>query len=94
MDFSTILTITPGGGLTLNFFLKCKPTKYLAAIIEKITIKITINNVLIFTEVFIFYLRPYSDQDPSYMIGFLSFKILLAIAKMHAVTPDPQVNTC
>ena len=28
------------------------------------------------------------------MIGFLSFIILLAIAKMHAVIPDPQVNTC
>ena len=50
--------------------------------------------VLILPVVFIFYLSPYSDQDPSYIIGFLSFIILLAIAKMHAVTPDPQVNTC
>ena len=61
---------------------------------EKIIIKIIINNVLILVCSFHFYLRPYSDQDPSYMIGFLSFIILLAIAKMHAVTPDPQVNTC
>ena len=28
------------------------------------------------------------------MIGFLSFIILLAIAKIQAVTPDPHVNTC
>ena len=31
-----MLTITPGAGLALNFFLKCKPIKCLAIIIAKI----------------------------------------------------------
>ena len=39
IDLSTVETITPGAGLTLNFFSKCKPMKCLAAIIAKITIK-------------------------------------------------------
>jgi hypothetical protein len=47
--------IIPGAGLTLNFFLKCRPIKCLAAMIAKIAIKKIISKVLIFDEVFIFF---------------------------------------
>ena len=54
IDLSTVETITPGAGLTLNFFSKCKPMKCLAAIIAKTTIKKNIKSAFIFDEVFIF----------------------------------------
>ena len=44
---STLLMMTPGAGLTLNFFLKCRPTKCLAAIIPNIINRIKITTVLI-----------------------------------------------
>jgi hypothetical protein len=57
--------ITPGTGLTLNFFLKCNPIKCLAIIIAKIAIKKIIKKAFNFDVVFIFYLIPYSAQEPS-----------------------------
>ena len=60
-----MLTITPGAGLTLNYFLKCKPIKCLATIIVKITITKIIKKAFNFDAVFIFYLIPYSAQEPS-----------------------------
>ena len=52
---STVETITPGAGITLNFFLKWRPIKCLAVMIAKIAIKKIIRKVLIFVEVFIFF---------------------------------------
>ena len=54
-DFSTLVIITPGAGLTLNFFLKWSPIKCRAIIIPKIIIRKIIIIDLSFVDVFIFF---------------------------------------
>ena len=54
MDLATVSTITPGAGLTLNFFLKCNPTKCLATITKKIAVNVIIKKVFNFVDVVIF----------------------------------------